>query len=392
MTDFLPTFALLLQSNEAVARAIEGGGTLQPDLATYTGFTGVFAVMFLKLIQMWGSFTGNYGLAIILTAISVRLALLPLTRMQIRGMKMMQVLQPVQKEITRYYPNKLDQNAKLMELYKEYKINPLAGCLPMLIQLPIMIAVYRALYDPSFVGHHFLNIQLLFPVSLTSARSMGHGPDMPDMLDITVAQLGLQNQIWHIPPGLPLIGGSFWYLPAVVLVVLYAGSSVLMQRVMKKVNSPDPEFAEAFKEEMKSKDTAPEQPDFAAQMQKNMGIMNVMILLLAFIFSAGALIYFVVQNLLMCLEYTFLSKGGGPPANATELKAFIRRPPPPLPQNAVAVDNRARATAGSGASRGGGRSNGATKSEGRVQPGAEAYAAGMSPGPADRPRKKRRKR
>jgi len=331
-----PVIALfLLQSNEAIGRAVGGANGLAPHLEDYQGITGVFGQFFLVLISMFGNFVHNYGLAIILTAIVVRLLLLPLTRMQIRGMKMMQQLQPVMKKIQLFYPNKQDQSAKTMELYSRFKINPLSGCLPMVIQLPILFGVYRALYDPSFAGKEFLGIQLLFPVNVTSGRSFGMGPELKDLIDITVAKFHLMSQIVRLPDSIPLIGGSFWYLPALALVVLYVASSLLMQRTMRRVNAPDPEFAREFEELMKTRkpDTGKKQePDLAQQMQRQMGIMNLVIIIFAFIFSAGALLYFVVQNLLMMLEYTLIPRyfnAGAVELNARELKDFIRQPPPP---------------------------------------------------------------
>ncbi len=346
MSPLLTSLALILQSNDAIAaavkRAIEGGKGLPVIGESYGGMTGIFAVVFLTIIQLWsgvlqsmGLAAASYGVAILLTAFTVRLLLFPLTRMQIRSMKVMQYLQPVQKEIARYYPNKADQNSKMMELYAEYKINPLSGCLPLVIQMPILIGVYRALYDPSFAGHSFLGVQLLFPVGLTSARTMGHGPDMGEIIDVTVATLGLHSQIWSIPAQVPFLGGTFVYWPALILVLLYAGSSILLQRTMKKVNQPHPEFEAEFKAEMKSKDEQPPQQDFAAQMQRQMGLMNIMILVIAVFFSAGALLYFVIQNALMSLEYTLFSRGAEPAFNAAEMKAFIRRPPPPTAQRGL---------------------------------------------------------
>ncbi|MCC7477698.1 membrane protein insertase YidC [bacterium] len=322
---------LLLQSNDLLSKGVGGSHDLKPDLQAYGGFTGMFAQVFLIAITMIGGAVHNYGLAIIFTCLLVRIMLLPLTRQQINGMKLMQALQPVQKEIQRFYPNKQDQNAKLMELYQTYKINPLASCLPMLIQLPILFGVYRALYDPSFAGKSFLGIQLLFPVELTLPRSYGIGPDLPDIIDVTVAQLNLYSQIWHIPANIPLLGGHFVYWPALGLVVLYVISSLWMQRTMKKVNQPDPDFEREFKDEMKSSGPVADDPnDMAKQMQRQMGFMNIMILVFAFFFSAGALIYFIVQNAAMSLEYTLLSKGINSHFNAKEMKAFIRRPPPPI--------------------------------------------------------------
>jgi len=338
-----PSIALfLLQSNEAIGRAVGGSNGLPPDYSAYGGITGAFGQLFLLLINFCGTFIHNYGLAIMLTALVVRIALLPLTRIQIRGMRMMQQLQPVMKEIQRYYPNKQDQSAKTMELYSRFKINPLAGCLPMLIQLPILFGVYRALYDPTFAGKDFLGIQLLFPVNVTSGRSFGLGPELADLIDVTVAKLDLMHQIVQLPASIPLIGGSFWYLPALVLVVFYVASSLLMQRVMRQVNAPDPEFVKEFEEVMKTRKQAEggkQEPDMAQQMQKQMGIMNFVIIIFAFIFSAGALLYFVVQNLLMMLEYQLIPKylgGNGTTLDARELKQFIRQPPAPPQQPGAA--------------------------------------------------------
>lgn len=89
----------------------------------------------------------NYGLAIILLTVLIKIALYPLTVKQMRSMVIMQQLAPKVKEIQERYrqkdPQKMQQ--KIMELYREHNVNPMAGCLPLLIQLPILIALYRAL-------------------------------------------------------------------------------------------------------------------------------------------------------------------------------------------------------------------------------------------------------
>ncbi|WP_104371043.1 YidC/Oxa1 family membrane protein insertase [Desulfocucumis palustris] len=90
---------------------------------------------------------GSYGLAIILLTIIIKLVLYPLSLKQMKSMTMMQKLAPKIKEIQDKYkgkdPQKMQQ--KIMELYKEHNVNPAAGCLPLLIQMPILIALYRAL-------------------------------------------------------------------------------------------------------------------------------------------------------------------------------------------------------------------------------------------------------
>lgn len=89
----------------------------------------------------------NYGLAIILLTVLIKMVLYPLSIKQMRSMVLMQQVAPQVKEIQEKYKNKDPQKMqqKIMELYKQYDINPMAGCLPLLIQMPILIALYRAL-------------------------------------------------------------------------------------------------------------------------------------------------------------------------------------------------------------------------------------------------------
>lgn len=102
----------------------------------------------LKLL----SIAGSYGIGIILLTIIVRLAMWPLGLSQQRSMRQMQMLQPKMKAIQDRYksdPQKMQQ--KMMEFYKEHKFNPMGGCLPLLIQMPIFILLYSALMSPQFI-------------------------------------------------------------------------------------------------------------------------------------------------------------------------------------------------------------------------------------------------
>lgn len=91
----------------------------------------------------------NYGLSIILFTIFVKVLLLPLTIKQTKSTKAMQDIQPKIKEIQEKYKNKPEkQNEEIMKLYQEAKINPLAGCLPLLIQMPILFGLYAVLREP----------------------------------------------------------------------------------------------------------------------------------------------------------------------------------------------------------------------------------------------------
>ncbi len=95
----------------------------------------------------------NYGIAIILMTILVKALMYPLTAKQVRSMKAMQELQPALKKLQKDYKNNpqlLQQ--KMADLYKEAGVNPLAGCLPLLIQMPILMGVYYCLYGYSYSG------------------------------------------------------------------------------------------------------------------------------------------------------------------------------------------------------------------------------------------------
>jgi YidC/Oxa1 family membrane protein insertase len=85
----------------------------------------------------------NWGLVIIIFSVIIKVVLHPLTRSSMRSMKKMQALQPLMNEIREKYkedPQKMNQ--QIMNLYKEYGVNPAGGCLPLLLQFPILIALY----------------------------------------------------------------------------------------------------------------------------------------------------------------------------------------------------------------------------------------------------------
>ena len=95
----------------------------------------------------------NYGLAIILLTIVVKALLYPLTVKQVKSMKAMQDLQPKMKKLQEQYKNNPQlMQQKIGELYKEAGVNPLAGCLPLIIQMPILMGMFYALQNFSYTG------------------------------------------------------------------------------------------------------------------------------------------------------------------------------------------------------------------------------------------------
>ncbi|HQM90362.1 MAG TPA: membrane protein insertase YidC [Syntrophales bacterium] len=100
----------------------------------------------LFFMQYLYKYVGNYGLVIILITMLTKLLFWPLGNKSYKSMKEMQKVQPKLNEIKeRYKDDKQKMNAAVMELYKTHKINPLGGCLPMIIQIPVFIALYQLL-------------------------------------------------------------------------------------------------------------------------------------------------------------------------------------------------------------------------------------------------------
>lgn len=98
------------------------------------------------LLKSVDAVVGNFGLSIIIVTIIIKIASLPLTLKQDKSMRAMKKLQPKLDELKKQYANdKQTLNIKTMELYKENKVNPAGGCLPLLIQLPILIALFNVL-------------------------------------------------------------------------------------------------------------------------------------------------------------------------------------------------------------------------------------------------------
>lgn len=102
-----------------------------------------------SLMSFLYGIVGNWGVAIILFTVLIKVLLIPLAFSQIKSTRNMQKIQPLMTEIQNKYKNDKEVlNQKLIELYKEHKYNPLSGCLPMLVQLPIIFALFDVLRLP----------------------------------------------------------------------------------------------------------------------------------------------------------------------------------------------------------------------------------------------------
>jgi len=136
----------------------------------------LYQPLFNALVLIYKYLPGHdFGIAVIVLTILIRIILYPLGMQAIKSQKNLQELQPKLKEIQEKYKNDKEKQARAtMELYKKEKINPLSGCLPFLIQIPIMIALYQVFWrglqedsakhlysfiaNPGQINHSFLGI------------------------------------------------------------------------------------------------------------------------------------------------------------------------------------------------------------------------------------------
>lgn len=129
------------------------------DRSIAFGFFGALGKIARNILETFYRWTGNYGVAIIMLTVLLQVILFKFTVMQFKSAAQMKKIQPEMKRIqTKYKDNPQELNKATIALYQKYKVNPLAGCLPLLIQLPIFLALFNALrtswalHGAKFVG------------------------------------------------------------------------------------------------------------------------------------------------------------------------------------------------------------------------------------------------
>ncbi|MGI0016024.1 MAG: membrane protein insertase YidC, partial [Nitrososphaera sp.] len=133
-----------------ILKAIEKGLEQSIDF----GYFGFVSIPFLYILHFSHRFTASYGIDIILLTILIKLLTAPLTHKSFVSMKKMQKLQPQMERIKEKFKDDREKlNKEIMELYRRNKVNPLGGCLPMLLQFPVFIGLYNALLTPIELRH-----------------------------------------------------------------------------------------------------------------------------------------------------------------------------------------------------------------------------------------------
>lgn len=139
---------------------------------------------FIPLFKLLHMFIANYGIVIIVFSIVIKIALHPLTRSSMKSMKKMQALQPMMEEIRAKYKDDQNQmNMQIMKLYKDYGVNPAGGCLPLLLQMPILYALY-ALFSNSIELRQANFVWWMKDLSV---------PDVIFDLPLTIPLVGIHN-------------------------------------------------------------------------------------------------------------------------------------------------------------------------------------------------------
>jgi len=117
------------------------------DLLIDWGWFYFFTKPLFKMMEFFFHWTGNFGFAILIVTVLVKAAFFPLANKSYASMAKMKAVQPQMAAIKERFPeDKVKQQQELMELYKKEKINPIAGCWPMLIQIPVFFSLYKVLY------------------------------------------------------------------------------------------------------------------------------------------------------------------------------------------------------------------------------------------------------
>ncbi len=242
-------------------RILEAAATISttpPDLGLWGRFVNLLASILVTvdgfLLNLGVPYA--FGFSIILFTVAVRLATFPLNMQQIKSSKAMQALQPKMKEIQEKHKNDREALAKAqMDLYREHGVNPLGGCFPILVQMPIWFALYRALLQLSQEG--------LLGQGFFWIPSLG-GP----VADYT----GGLSWLWPLPPAVGWPDAIAYMILPVLLVV--------SQLYMQKMLTPPP--------------TDPQQ----ASMHKIMQFMPLMFGYFALIVPSGLTLYWFTSNIL----------------------------------------------------------------------------------------------
>ena len=183
----------------------------QLDRAINFGFFDIIARPMLFALRFFNKYVNNYGISIIIITILIKILFWPLTHKSYKSMKEMQKLQPLMKKIReKYKHDKQQMNKEMMALYKTYKVNPMGGCLPMAIQIPVFIALYN-----------------LFGKSI----ELRHAPFM-----LWINDLSAPDRLFSFPFEIPLMSPPY----GIPVLTLLMGATMYITQKMTPMTMGDP--------------------------------------------------------------------------------------------------------------------------------------------------------
>lgn len=243
-------------------------------------FNHIFTYPIFNVLMLLYHVFGDFGLSIIVMTIVIRLLLFPLTRAQLKSSKATQAIQPQVQEIRKKYKDPKVQQEALSALYKESGVNPLAGCLPLLIQLPVLYGLFYALNgvlkNPTL--HNAMNTginDLIYPF-------LPHFAVLPN---INLNWFTFLSPALHISLGQPD--------PTHILPIL-AGLATFVQLRMSQP---------------KTSGSAPKDP-VTQQMQMMQFIMPFFTAFIAWGFAAGLALYWTTTSLFSIVQQYFVTGWG----------------------------------------------------------------------------------
>ncbi len=180
----------------------------------------------LYLLKFLYRFTGNYGIAIILVTVLQKVAFYPLTMKSLKSMQAMQAIQPkIQALQERYKNNPQKKQEETMALYRKHGVNPMGGCLPMLVQIPIFIALYNALANSVAMWQaHFLWIHdLTQPDSVFTLDVYGATRNVGNILGLLMGVSMWVQQKMSPPAGDPRQAQMMLWMMPILFTFMFWG-------------------------------------------------------------------------------------------------------------------------------------------------------------------------
>jgi YidC/Oxa1 family membrane protein insertase len=265
-----------------------------------------------QLVAFLYQLSGSYGLAIIGLTIVVRLILFPLTAKQVRSMQAMAAAAPEMRKLQEMYKDDRQKlNTEMMTFYRQNKINPAAGCLPLLLQAPFLFALYNVIYGLTRVDQlNWLMIQMPRPKYLDHTSELyrslvNSGGRMVSFgVDLSRAAAGFQGSLGQ-------------RVPYYVLVVLVAVTGIAQQVQMMRKSPPTTEQA--------------------AQMQRIMKFLPLLFAVFAYNVKAGVVLYWIAGNIWTMAQTAFLYRKSAPKPVITGLDGEVVVPPTPAQAAAAAA-------------------------------------------------------